>query len=313
MVWPYEGAMSEEDVSASARLACLELISGGTTCILDMGTVHHTDALFAAARDSGLRASIGKAMMDAPDDAIPAGLRESTSASLDESDRLCREWHGRVGGRLRYAFAPRFVLSCTEDLLRGVADRARAVGARIHTHSSESQGELQEVKRRTGVANVRYLDSVGLTGNDVCLAHCVWLSPEEKRILRDTGTHVLHCPSSNLKLGSGIAEVPELVDAGVSVSLGADGAPCNNNLDGFVEMRLASLIHKPRVGPRSMPASQVVRMATVDGARALGDRRRCWLARGWEMCRRHRRRHAGPPCYSLHAAILSRGPRLPRQ
>src|SRR6185503_10059410 len=117
---------------------------------------------------------------------------------------------------------------------------------------------------------IAYLDQVGLSGHDVGLAHCVWVGERERGILRDTGTHLLHCPSSNLKLASGVAEIPELAEAGVAVSLGADGAPCNNNLDGFMEMRLAALIHKPRAGSSAMPARQVVRMATMGGARALG-------------------------------------------
>jgi cytosine/adenosine deaminase-related metal-dependent hydrolase len=109
-----------------------------------------------------------------------------------------------------------------------------------------------------------------MSGAHVGLAHCVWLTDREKAVLARTGTHLLHCPSSNLKLASGVAQVPELLAAGVSVSLGADGAPCNNNLDGFMEMRLAALVHKPRVGPRAMPASTVVRLATMGGAAALG-------------------------------------------
>jgi cytosine/adenosine deaminase-related metal-dependent hydrolase len=270
VVWPYEGALEEADVAASARLACLELLRGGTTAVLDMGTVHHTDAVFAAAQVSGLRATIGKAMMDEEDPAIPVGLRESTADSLAESERLCAEWHGRAGGRLRYAFAPRFALSCTDRLLREVGERARGRGARIHTHASENRAEIAEVERRRGLPNIEYLAEVGLTGADVGLAHCVWLGEREAEILASSGTHLLHCPSSNLKLASGIAPVPELLEAGVAVSLGADGAPCNNNLDAFLEMRLAALIHKPRAGPRAMRAAQVVRMATLGGARALG-------------------------------------------
>lgn len=268
VVWPYEAALSREDTAASARLACVELLTGGTTAILDMGTVRHTDALFEAARDTGLRATIGKAMMD--DAACPAGLRETTAESLAESARLLRDWHGRDGGRLRYAYAPRFVLSCTDDLLRETGRVARAAGVRVHTHASENRREVAEVVKRRGADNIVHLHRLGLSGRDVCLAHCVWLSDEERGILRETGTHLLHCPSSNLKLGSGIAPVPELLGEGVSVSLGADGAPCNNNLDGFLEMRLAALVHKPRLGPRAMPASEVVRMATLGGATALG-------------------------------------------
>jgi cytosine/adenosine deaminase-related metal-dependent hydrolase len=268
VVWPYEAALEEADVAASARLACLELLLGGTTAVLDMGTVRHTDALFEAARDAGLRATIGKAMMDST--GCPDGLREGTRESLAESARLCRDWHGRSGGRLRYAYAPRFVLSCTDELLRETAVAARAAGVRVHTHASENKREIERVVAERGADNVVHLDGLGLSGDDVCLAHCVWLSDEERGVLRRTGTHLLHCPSSNLKLGSGVAPVPELLAEGVSVSLGADGAPCNNNLDGFLEMRLAALVHAPRLGPRALHASEVVRIATMGGARALG-------------------------------------------
>lgn len=270
VVWPYESVLTEADVAAAARLACVELLLGGTTAILDMGTVHHTDALFEVAREAGIRATIGKAMMDVDDDAIPRGLREETHASLRESEKLAERWHGREGDRLRYAYCPRFALSCTDELLRQVAVAARQAGALIHTHASENADEIAEVERQRGKRNIAYLHEVGLTGADVGLAHCVWLDAEERRILADTGTHLLHCPSSNLKLGSGVAEVPELLAQGVSVSLGADGAPCNNNLDGFLELRLAALVHSPRCGPAALPASRALALATRGGARALG-------------------------------------------
>lgn len=267
-IWPYEAALTAEDMAASSRLAYAELLCGGTTCVLDMGTVRHTDAVFEAARQSGIRATIGNALMDSED--TPPGLRQDTDVALDESARLCAAWHGAENGRLRYAYTPRFVLSCTERLLREVATRARAEGVRIHTHASENKDELAAVMRQTGMSNVEYLHSLGLTGQDVAVAHCIWLTDSERRILAETGTHVLHCPSCNTKLGSGVAEVPELMARGVSVSLGADGAPCNNNLDGFMELRLAALLHKPRAGVKAMAAPLVVRMATLGGAAALG-------------------------------------------
>ncbi len=270
LVWPYEASLEAVDMAASVRLACAELLLGGTTAVLDMGTVRHTGEIFAAAQGAGLRATSGKVMMDEATPDIPIPLREDTRASLDESHQLRKEWHERAAGRLRYAYAPRFALSCTRDLLEETAQSARAAGVRIHTHASENQSEIAEVERRTGLSNIAYLNEVGLTGGDVCLAHCVWVTEAEREILRETGTHVSHCPSSNLKLGSGIAEVPELMEAGVPLSLGADGAPCNNNLDAFVEMRLAALLHKPRRGPASMRAPLVLRMATQGGARALG-------------------------------------------
>jgi cytosine/adenosine deaminase-related metal-dependent hydrolase len=270
VIWPYEAALDEEAAGASAELACAELLLGGTTAILDMGTVNHTDAIFAAAQTSGIRATIGKAMMDYADPQIPPGLRESTAASLDESAALIKRWHGRVGGRLRYAYAPRFVLSCTDELLREVGVQAKARGVGIHTHASENTGEVALVRQRFGKDNIHVLDELGLLGPHCCIAHCIHISPEERMLLAQRGAHVCHCPSSNLKLASGIAPVPELIAAGVAVALGADGAPCNNNLDGFLELRLAALLHKHRVGPRALPAPEMVRMATLGGAAALG-------------------------------------------
>lgn len=268
VIWPYEAALRPDDLAASARLACVELLLSGTTCVLDMATVRHTERVFEVARDAGIRAIIGKAMMDAPD--THPGLAESTRASLDESNALCAAWNGAADGRLGYAYTPRFALSCTEELLRDAAQEARARGVRIHTHASENRDEIAEVERRTGQANIEYLHGLGLTGPDVMLAHCVWLSDAETRLLADTGTHVLHCPSANAKLGSGIAEIGELVQAGVQVSIGADGAPCNNNLDGLFELRLAALLQKARLGAKAMAAPLALHMATMGGARALG-------------------------------------------
>jgi 5-methylthioadenosine/S-adenosylhomocysteine deaminase len=268
-IWPFEGAHTFESLKASARLGIAELIRGGTTACLDMATVRHTDAVFEAAAEAGFRLTCGKAMMDVSR-GLPAGLRESTKQSLAESDALLERWHEKGGGRLRYAYAPRFVLSCTEPLLEEVAARARANGVPIHTHASENQNELEAVRERCGMDNVAYLNHLGISGPNVALAHCVWLTAREQRLLADTGTHLLHCPSSNLKLASGIAKIPELLELGVQVSLGADGAPCNNNLDMWTEMRLAALIHLPRVGPTGLPAEKVFEMATLGGARALG-------------------------------------------
>lgn len=268
-IWPFEAAHSARSMRASADLTFAELISSGATAALDMGTVRHYDAVFESARDAGFRLTGGKAMMD-QGQGMPAALRETTEGSIKESLRLLKAWHGQEEGRLQYAFAPRFVLSCTEALFREVSKHAKALGVRIHTHASENPSEVDTVRQQTGMDNVAYLASLGVSGPHVTLAHCVWLTAAEHRLLRESGTVVCHCPSSNLKLASGIAKVPELLEEGVHLCLGADGAPCNNNLDMFTEMRLAALIHKPRSGPLSMPAERVLEMATLGGARALG-------------------------------------------
>lgn len=250
---------------ASARLGISELLLGGTTAILDMATVDHTDAVFEAASAGGIRLWCGKAQMDRDNE---AGLSEPTDLSMRSACDLADRWHGR--GLLRYAFAPRFVPSCSDDLLRAAVTEARRRGCLLHTHASENADEVALVRALTGEDNVVHLHRLGFTGPDVALAHCVHLTEEEERVLAETTTRVVHCPSSNHKLGSGHARIPELMARGVHVSLGADDAPCNNRLDMFAEMRLAALMQKPRVGPTAMPARAVLRMATVAGAEALG-------------------------------------------
>ena len=271
-IWPMEAAHSAQSITAAARLGVAELIKGGTTCALTMETVNHTREVFRVIEETGFRATVGKCMMDKGDE-VPSELREVTSDSIAESISLLEEWHGKQNGRTRYCFAPRFAVSCTRSLLEAVARLARERGVMVHTHASENQTECQIVEAETALRNIVYLDSVGLTGKHIALAHCVHLDDDEIAILRKTGTNVAHCPSSNLKLGSGIAPVKRLLSEGISVSLGADGAACNNRLDMFTEIRTAALLQKVLHGPEVLPARRALRMATIDGAKALGQER----------------------------------------
>lgn len=264
-IWPLERAHDPQSIYWSARLGITEMLLGGTTAVLDMATVHHTDAVFQAASEAGIRASIGNAMMDRDNE---AGLGTTTDAALAEAERLRNRWHGQ--GRLAFSYAPRFVPSCSEALLTQTVALARKHGCQIHTHASENRDEVAMVRRMTGRDNVQYLHDIGMTGPDVILAHCIHLTDAEIAILAQTDTTLTHCPSSNCKLASGLAPVPELRAKGIRWALGADGAPCNNRMDVFAEMRLAALLQKPRLGAETMTATEVLRMATVDGAKALG-------------------------------------------
>ncbi len=267
--WPLEAAHDATSLRASARLGIAELLLGGTTAILDMGTVHHTDALFEVGEEMGIRYTGGKAMMDTGE-GVPPGLLETTADSLRESDRLAARWHGAAGGRLRYAYCPRFVLSATRPLLVAVATRAGKDGILAHTHASEHRDEVQAVQRMLGAPNIQALADLGLSGPHVCLAHCVWPEPPEVDLLAASGTSVAHCPSSNLKLSSGVAPIADYLEHGVTVALGADGSPANNRLDGWEELRLAALLAKLRNGADALPARQAFELATLGGARALG-------------------------------------------
>ncbi len=268
-VWPMEAAHTPASLRASARLAACELLSTGTTTVLTMETVHDTDAVFEAVAETGMRAVIGKCMMDA-DALVPPRLLEATQASIDESLAIRKRWDGAAGGRLRAAFAPRFAVSCSRALLEAVGALSARHGAIVHTHASESRAEIEIVRQRTGLRNVEYLAQTGLASEHLCVAHCVWVDEAEQALLAERQVRVLHCPSSNLKLGSGLAPVSELRARGVCVSLGADGAACNNRLDMFAEMRLAALLQAVRKGPGALTARDALWMATREGARALG-------------------------------------------
>ncbi|MGM7721480.1 5'-deoxyadenosine deaminase [Metabacillus sp. Hm71] len=268
-IWPLEAAHDEESIYYSAMLGIGELIQSGTTTIVDMETVHHTEYAFKAIAESGIRALSGKVMMDKGDE-VPVPLQEKTENSIRESVDLLEKWHNYDNGRIKYAFSPRFVVSCTEKLLREVQFLSEHYHVMVHTHASENLGEIDIVQKETGMRNIVYLDHLGLANPRLILAHCIWLDDEEKKIIRERGVHVSHCPGSNLKLASGIAETPYMISEQVSLSLGADGAPCNNNLDMFNEMRLAALIQKPAHGPTAMDAHTVFKMATIGGAKAVG-------------------------------------------
>ena len=269
-VWPMEAAHSPSTLAASVRLAAAELLRTGTTTVLTMETVHDTDAVFETLSEIGIRATVGKCMMDASEDA-PARLKESTRASIDESLALKKRWHGAAGGRLRAAFAPRFAVSCSRDLLEAVAALSAGDGTLVHTHAAENRDEVEVVRRLSGgLSNLEYLADTGLATPLLCTAHCVWVSESERSLLAERNVKVLHCPGSNLKLGSGIAPIVDMRRRGIAVSLGTDGAACNNRLDMFDEMRLAATLQAVASGPGSLPARDVVWMATREGARAMG-------------------------------------------
>jgi 5-methylthioadenosine/S-adenosylhomocysteine deaminase len=268
-VWPMEAAHTPGSLYASARLGIAELIRGGTTCALTMETVNHTESVFHAIAESGFRATAGKCMMD-QGEGVPASLIESSEDSIAAALDLLERWHGQADGRIRYCFAPRFAVSCSRHLLERVAELSRQHEVLVHTHAAENRDEIELVREATGKRNLEYLRDVGLAAPHVVLAHCIWLDENEMEILQSTGTRVAHCPSSNLKLASGIARVTEMLERGISVTLGADGAACNNRLDMFTEMRLACLLQKVLHGSHALPALTALRMATISGASALG-------------------------------------------
>jgi cytosine/adenosine deaminase-related metal-dependent hydrolase len=280
-ILPMEASLTADQMEIAAKLGYLELIESGTTTVVDHLSVRHADRAFEAAGEMGVRGLLGKVLMD---QRSAGGLLESTDEALRESERLVEKYHGAFDDRIRYAVTPRFAVSCSEECLRGaraIADRYD--GVRIHTHASENRREIEIVESDTGMRNVEWLHEVGLTGEDVVLAHCVWTDETERDLLAETGTHVVYCPSSNMKLASGVAPVLEYLDRGIDVALGNDGPPCNNTLDPFAEMRQASLLQKvDALDPTATPARAIFEMATVNGAKAAGFDRVGKLKAGWK-------------------------------
>ncbi|MFC7098490.1 5'-deoxyadenosine deaminase [Halobaculum marinum] len=280
-VLPMEAGLGADGMRLAAELGYLECIESGVTTVIDHLSVHHAAEALEAAVDSGIRARAGKVLMDTN---APDGLRQATERALAESEGLIWKYHGADGGRIRYAVTPRFAVTCTDECLRGCRELADAYdGVRIHTHASENTDEIAMVEDRTGRRNVAYLHEVGLTGEDVILAHCVHTDDEERAIIAETGTHVTHCPTSNMKLASGIAPVEDYLARGVNVALGNDGPPCNNTLDPFTEVKQASLLAKVEGrDPTAVDAATALRMATLNGATAAGFERVGALREGWK-------------------------------
>jgi 5-methylthioadenosine/S-adenosylhomocysteine deaminase len=268
-IWPLEHSHDEASTRASARLTFAELLAGGTTTVQTMESVRHTEVTCDEVLAAGLTAIVGNCLMDLPDGGVPAGMPSTAAAAIATTDALRRAFHGR-SGRLEIAVAPRFVLSCSDELAAAAADFARRHELRVHTHADEHPGEVAAVRARFGRDYLEVLHAQGLLGARTSLAHCVHTTARERDLLVATGTAVLHCPSTNLKLGSGIAPIAEYHRLGLRTAIGADGAPCNNRLSMLAELRLAALLQNFAAGPGVFPAEQALWAATAGGARALG-------------------------------------------
>jgi 5-methylthioadenosine/S-adenosylhomocysteine deaminase len=268
-VFPLELAHDAWSMRAAAGLGIAELLCSGTTSVLSIESVNHTDEVFAAATDLGIRAVIGPSILDLPEPGSGIYGHPTDKTRADQL-ALIERWHGRADGRIRVAVSPRGTRAATPETWRWSVELAEEADLRLHTHVSENADHAITLSKEPGGRDILFLHSVGALGPRLTMAHCVWLDEPERELLRRSGGSVCHCPSSNLKLASGIAPIPEYVAEGINVALGSDSATCSNTLDAFTQMRLAGIVHKPAYGPTTMPAETVLRLATVNGAHALG-------------------------------------------
>jgi len=269
-IWPLEAAHDPESAYWSALAGAAECLLGGTTTIQDIGIGPEAEGLLEGIAASGLRAFAGKCLMDAGE-GLPRRLAEPTERCLAETEALGTRFDGAAAGLLRYVLNPRFVLSCSPALLAGVVELSARRGWPVHTHALEQRDETAAVRRAAGGRDeIELFRDLGLLERDLRIAHGVWLRRRHWPDLARRRFGVVHCPSSNLKLGSGIARVAALRRSGIPVGIGADGAPCNNRLDAFAEIRLAAQLQAVREGPGALPARAALGLATLEGARVLG-------------------------------------------
>lgn len=269
-VWPLEAAHDEESAYWSARLGAAECLLGGTTTIQDIGIGPEIEGLVRGTIESGIRAWIGTCLMD-EGATLPARLRGDTDRVLAETEALGQRIHGSDDGRIGWLLNPRFILTCSDDLFRGIRQLSQHHRWPVHTHALEQLEETAVVQATKGGRDeIAYFGDEGILDLDLRIAHGVWLRDEHLPRLQGRRVSVVHCPSANLKLGSGVLDLPRLRAAGVPLSLGCDGGCCNNDYDALEELRLASLLQHWKAGPEAFGGRETLGLATRDGARALG-------------------------------------------
>ena len=260
--WSIESNLTREDVYWGSMLGCLEMIKGGTTCFAD----HYffMDAVVDAVKDSFIRATLAQAI-------IEEGGPRDLDTTLEGSLNFAKQYNGAASGRITCMLGPHSAYTCSPDLLREVKELSIETGFRVHIHLSEGKSELRIVKEKYGTTPIRLLNQIGLLNPQLLAAHVVFADEEEIELLKKGDVNVNHNPICKMKGGHGVSPVAKMLRKGINVSLGTDGAGSNNNLDLLEEMKFAALLQPlSERDPKAISAWDVLEMATIRGARALG-------------------------------------------
>jgi 5-methylthioadenosine/S-adenosylhomocysteine deaminase len=261
-IWPLEAKLKPKDIYAGALLACLEMIKTGTTCFADM--YFHEDMVAKAVKQSGLRASLAEGI-------IEAGKKALGEETLHRSINFAKKYNRYAEGRITTMLGPHSAYTCSQSLLKRIMEEASRLSVGLHLHLAESKAMLKNFGGEPTFSEVEFLDEIGFFKDHVLAAHCINLSRKDMHILHTRGVHVVHVPVANMKLGLGAAKIKDLIDLGVTVGLGTDGPASNNSLDMFETMKAAALLQKlSYLNPAILPAYEILKMATINGAKALG-------------------------------------------
>jgi 5-methylthioadenosine/S-adenosylhomocysteine deaminase len=266
-IWPYESNMTEEDSYISSLLCGLEQIRSGVTCFAEPGG-QHVNGMGRAITELGIRAALARSTMDMGE-GLPDRWHENTEQSLDIQIDNYERWHGKANGRIRMWFGLRTIFNNSDDLIVRTKALADRYGVGVHMHVAEIKEEVEFARATRGATTVEHLNRLGVLDSNFLAVHCVWMTDDEIRIFAEHDVKVSHNPAAAMRV-LGFARIPEMIDAGVCVTIGTDGAPSNNRMTLIDEMWLTSLIHKGRLlDPTVMPAETILRMVTSEGARAV--------------------------------------------
>jgi 5-methylthioadenosine/S-adenosylhomocysteine deaminase len=270
-IWPYESNLSEEDSYVSSLLCGVEQIRSGVTCFVEAGG-QHVNGMGRAVKELGIRAALVKSTMDTGI-GLPKVWQNNTQEEIDTQIENFENWHNKENDRIRYWFGLRTIFNNSDDLIIKTKELADKYGVGIHMHVAEIRDEIEFSKNTRGATTVTHLNNLGVLGENFLAAHCVWMTDTEIEIFQKNNVKVTHNPAAAMKV-LGFAEIPQMLEQGICVSIGTDGAPCNNRMSLIDEMWLTSLIHKGRkLNPKIMPAETVLEMVTVNAAKcALWDK-----------------------------------------
>lgn len=259
-IWPIEAKMNAKDIYWGAMLGIAEMLKSGTTCFADMYCF--MDDVARAVAETGIRANLSRGLI---------GLAPDKDEKLAENTQLVKDWQGYDNGRIRITYGPHAPYTCPVEYLQKVIEAAQANNAEIQMHLCETKGEVENCIKEHGVTPINLMDQLGMFEQGTIASHCVYLTEDDMDIMAAKNVRVAHNPQSNLKLASGIAPVARMLEKGICVGLGTDGASSNNNLDMLEECRAAAMLHKTTtLNPLAVPAAQAWDMATANGAKVLG-------------------------------------------
>jgi len=261
-IWPLEAKLKPSDVYNGALLGCLEMIKSGTTCFADM--YFYEDMVAKAVKKAGMRAVLAPGILE-------AGGPEGGEKLLKKAVDVVRKYHASADGRVSVRLGPHATYTCSPDFLKKVRKAASALNVGIHMHLAESREMVKLVKEKHGLTEVELLENIGFLGPDILAAHCIHLSEKEMRLMAKHDVKVAYNPVANMKVALGIPRMKDLMELGVTVGIGTDGPASNNTLDMLESMKFASLLQKVHcMDPTILPAQQTIKMATINGAKALG-------------------------------------------